>query len=247
VEDFYGRFASYVELVLATIRSSISRIIANALLNTLAINDRFPDHPPRGTTTVLNFSRPRRCCLRHTPARPPADEVSGGFYTPVGTRRNFFNWIIVGASAIIGFGLAIPLVGYVISPTLKRREQAWRPVGKVDDLPVGEPRDLTYAMTVKDGWRETKAIKAVWAIKHPDNTVTVYSPICPHLGCGFRWDSRDRKFKCPCHGSLYALNGEVLGGPAPRPLDVLPSKIENGQLYVVYKEFKSGLAKQVEL
>jgi menaquinol-cytochrome c reductase iron-sulfur subunit len=94
---------------------------------------------------------------------------------------------------------------------------------------------------------ETKAHKAVWAVKQADGQVTVFSPLCTHLGCGYRWDDPDRKFKCPCHGSIYDATGKVLGGPAPRHLDVLPSKVENGKLFVIYKEFKAGLPNSVEL
>jgi menaquinol-cytochrome c reductase iron-sulfur subunit len=46
---------------------------------------------------------------------------------------------------------------------------------------------------------------------------------------------------------VFDISGRVVGGPAPRPLDALPSKVENGRLLVVYKEFKSGVARQVEL
>jgi menaquinol-cytochrome c reductase iron-sulfur subunit len=38
-----------------------------------------------------------------------------------------------------------------------------------------------------------------------------------------------------------------MAGPAPRSLDVLPTKIENGHLFVIYKEYKAGLPKAVEL
>ncbi|GJL55609.1 MAG: menaquinol-cytochrome C reductase iron-sulfur subunit [Nitrospirales bacterium] len=167
--------------------------------------------------------------------------------TPVGTRRSFVKWVTGLSSAFIGLSLAIPLIGYVISPALTRRKASWMPVEKVENLPVNEPKDLDYAVTTQDGYLETRQTKAVWALKHPDQTVTVFSPICPHLGCGYHWDSQDRRFKCPCHGSVYDMNGKVLGGPAPRPLDVLPSKIENGELLVIYKEFKSGLSTKVEL
>ncbi len=183
----------------------------------------------------------------NTPDHPAQHDLEGGFSTPVGSRRTFFGWTIAAISSIISLSLAIPLLGYVISPALKRRKQTWMRVGKVDDLQIGQPKDLEYAMTVKDGWRETSAIKAVWAVKQADNEVTVFSPICPHLGCGFRWDGQARQFQCPCHGSVYDIDGKVIGGPAPRPLDSLPAKVEDGQLLVIYKEFKSGLSKKVEL
>ena len=178
----------------------------------------------------------------------PTDEgLDIGVSTPVGTRRSFMTRVTAAISAFIGLGLASPLIGYVIYPAFIRQKKTWTAVAKIEDLPVGIPKALDYSVSLKDGWMETKAVKAIWALKQPNNDITVYSPICPHLGCGFQWSGSDQKFKCPCHGSVYALSGEVLGGPAPRPLDVLPSKVENGKLLIIYKEFKSGLKEQVEI
>lgn len=174
-------------------------------------------------------------------------ELVHGLSSPVGTRRTFFQWVIAAATGVIGLGLAGPLAGYLVSPALKRREQPWVEVGRVGDLKVGEPTQLDYVRTVHDGWMENRLHKAVWAIKQPDGQVVVFSPMCPHLGCGYRWEDGEHKFKCPCHGSVYDAEGKVLAGPAPRHLDVLPSKIENGKLFVIYKEFKSGLREAVEL
>ena len=168
-------------------------------------------------------------------------------YSPQGSRRQFFQWVITTAAAFIGLGLAVPLVGYVIYPALKRRARSWVNVAAVDELSAGNPKQLDYVATIQDGYLETKTQKAVWAVKQDDGQVTVFSPICTHLGCGYHWDAADRKFKCPCHGSVYDLTGRVLAGPAPRPLDVLPSKVEQGRLLVMYKEFKSGVTGQIEL
>ena len=174
-------------------------------------------------------------------------EFVPGLSTPIGTRRTFFRWVTTVAAGMIGIGLAIPLIGYVISPALKRREQTWVEVGSVGDLPVGDPKPLDYVQTIQDGWMESKVQKAVWAVKQADGQVTVFSPMCTHLGCGYRWEDADRKFKCPCHGSVYDADGKVLAGPAPRRLDVLPSKVEDGRLFVMYKEYKAGLSAPVEL
>ncbi len=170
-----------------------------------------------------------------------------GLSTPIGTRRTFFRWVTGAAASLIGLGLAIPLIGYVISPALKRREQSWVEVGSVDDLLVGKPKPLDYVQTIQDGWMASQTHKAVWAIKQADGQVTVFSPMCTHLGCGYRWEDADHKFKCPCHGSVYDADGKVLEGPAPRRLDVLPSKVEGGRLFVMYKEYKAGLSTSVEL
>ena len=168
-------------------------------------------------------------------------------FTPEGSRRRFFQWVTRAAMGVIGFGLAIPLVGYVMFPAFKRRESSWVDVGSQDEVPVGEPAQLDYVATIHDGYVETKSQKAIWAVKQPDGEVTVFSPMCTHLGCGYTWDRGDKKFKCPCHGSVFDLSGQVLGGPAPRPLDRLPAKVENGRLLVTYKEFKAGVREQSEL
>ena len=151
------------------------------------------------------------------------------------------------ATGVIGLGLAIPLAGYVSSPAFTRRKGEWTEVGPTDGMQVGAPEELDYTGAVKDGWREVTAKKAVWAVKQSNGEIVVFSPICPHLGCGFRWNAGAEQFQCPCHGSVYDVTGKVLAGPAPRSLDILSSKVQGGQLYVIYKEFKSGLDHPVEL
>ena len=44
------------------------------------------------------------------------------------------------------------------------------------------------------------------------------SSVCTHLGCVTRYQPGKQIIACPCHGSLFGLDGEVLAGPAPRPL-----------------------------
>ncbi|HUM38238.1 MAG TPA: ubiquinol-cytochrome c reductase iron-sulfur subunit [Nitrospira sp.] len=170
-----------------------------------------------------------------------------GFSTPVGSRRTFFHWITLAAAGFVGLGLSIPLLSTLVSPAFQRRHRDWVDVGPVDELSSGHPKQLDHVTTVRDGWLATTAHKAVWAVKQAQGDIKVFSPICTHLGCGYRWDETDKKFLCPCHGSAYDVNGQVVGGPAPRPLDVLPSKVEGGRLLVMYKEFKSGLGESVEL
>ena len=138
---------------------------------------------------------------------------------PEGSRRSFFQWVTKAVMGLIGVGLAVPLVGYVISPALKRREQTWVDVGGADEGQTGEPSQREYIATIRDGYVETKSHKAVWALKQSEGQVVVFSPMCTHLGCGYTWDATERKFKCPCHGSGYDSEGINFEGPAPRPMD----------------------------
>ncbi len=166
---------------------------------------------------------------------------------PRGSRRTCLVRMIQLIPALMGLSLFYPLLRYVSAPAFASRAGVWTPIGKVADLPIGQPQELEYTNMGKDGWRTTSTKKAVWVVKQADGVITAFAPLCTHLGCGYRWDAPSRQFHCPCHGSVFDVTGNVVTGPAPRPLDVLPTKVENGQLVVLYKEFKSGLSHPVEL
>ncbi len=55
---------------------------------------------------------------------------------------------------------------------------------------------------------------------------------CTHLGCSVPWVEAENQFHCPCHGSLYDKTGVVLGGPAPRPMDIFPVVVKNNEVWV---------------
>ena len=68
----------------------------------------------------------------------------------------------------------------------------------------------------------------------PAKNNQVLSPICPHEGCEVLWDGQRNQFACPCHESYFAADGARISGPAPRGLDALPSRVQDGNLQVQY-------------
>jgi thiosulfate dehydrogenase [quinone] large subunit len=58
--------------------------------------------------------------------------------------------------------------------------------------------------------------------------VVAYSRVCTHAGCLVGYDASQQVLYCPCHGAEYdpARHAEVLGGPAPRPLQEIPVTID---------------------
>jgi len=55
---------------------------------------------------------------------------------------------------------------------------------------------------------------------------------CTHLGCTVPWRDGEDRFLCPCHSSIFTQVGEVISGPAPRPLDLFPLEIVDGDIVV---------------
>lgn len=60
------------------------------------------------------------------------------------------------------------------------------------------------------------------------------SPVCTHQGCTV--DVQSRYLVCPCHGSTYTREGEVVRGPAPLPLRRFPVRVEAEDVLVVATE-----------
>jgi len=160
------------------------------------------------------------------------------------SRRKFMIRTIIGIGAFIGAAIAIPLGGFGILPVLRKKEPGWSDAGSAADLNTDSPQERRFFQTVKSGWQEERVERAIWLVKKADGSITAFSPNCPHLGCGYRWFSQERQFKCPCHASVFDIDGKVIAGPAPRALDSLSAKIENGKVLVKFEIFQVGTAKK---
>ena len=78
--------------------------------------------------------------------------------------------------------------------------------GSVDEVVPGEGRIVGDGLGQRAAYRDD------------DGTLHELSARCTHLGCIVNWNSAERTWDCPCHGSRFAATGEVIEGPAVRPL-----------------------------
>lgn len=139
------------------------------------------------------------------------------------TRRDFlvlmgWGWL---SAALGGFGLGLlkflfPSVLYEPNPTFK--------AGKPGEYPLDNGKAVVF-----DRWQ---AEKRVWIVSNPDG-IYAFEAKCTHLGCTPRWEVASQRFKCPCHGSQFNIEGDVVGGPAPVPLYRIATTLsQDGQLFV---------------
>ncbi len=147
-------------------------------------------------------------------------------------RRTFFKMGMAAIGGLIGIAMAIPLVGFAISPAFRKASKKWVDLGIADLLKGSQYKKINYTFSTKDGWVETNKRRSVYVTDQGDGTFLVYSRVCSHLGCLVRWDERKDQFFCPCHGAVFDSAGNVVAGPPPRPMEKLPVKVEDGILYV---------------
>jgi glycine/D-amino acid oxidase-like deaminating enzyme/nitrite reductase/ring-hydroxylating ferredoxin subunit len=82
--------------------------------------------------------------------------------------------------------------------------------GTIDDIPAGEGR-------IVDLNGERAAV-----YKDEQGALTALSPTCTHLGCIVSWNTAERTWDCPCHGSRFDTTGRVIQGPAVKDLERKP-------------------------
>lgn len=103
---------------------------------------------------------------------------------------------------------------------------------------IGVPSDYSLG-TVSTKWT---AARGIWVV-HTDqykgrDLIYALASVCTHLGCTPSWLEGEQKFKCPCHGSGFYINGVNFEGPAPRPLERVGLRLASDGMLEVDKSVK---------
>ena len=86
-----------------------------------------------------------------------------------------------------------------------------------DLVTPGEVEDVSQ-INRGDGAIVRRGVTKVAVYRDDDGTLHERSAICTHLGCVVQWNSTERTWDCPCHGSRFHTDGHVVNGPAIHPL-----------------------------
>jgi menaquinol-cytochrome c reductase iron-sulfur subunit len=169
------------------------------------------------------------------------DQSGGPTHDPTSPpRRSFLGGLLATGTAGVGALLVIPVVRFVLHPLLANTtEKSWSDVGKMDAFQaITAPVQRLVQIEQLDGWRRTVSQKPVYVTRDSAGQLAVLSAVCTHLGCSVPWIEKQDKFICPCHQAIFDPTGKLIGGPAPRSMDALPMKIEQGVLKVEYQFFR---------
>jgi len=134
------------------------------------------------------------------------------------SRRDFFKLIttaLLAVSGALGIGALIRFLNYQTEPPVKTKFD----VGPASNYPVGSRSFIPDVPAV---------------LIHAAGGFSALSLVCTHLGCTV--EQKDDGFACPCHGSRYDGDGNVLRGPAQKPLRSLRVEITSDQYLILHTD-----------
>ena len=176
------------------------------------------DLPPVGEM-LAQLKAGKKPAVVEAPVKPtlklptrPAPKVA-----PQPTRRAFLLDVLLSPFALAWTVLAATTGAWVLMlarfmfPNMIVEPPTSFKIGPPSDFPLGT---VSTKYTAANG---------IWIV-HTDqykgkDLIYVLASVCTHLGCTPSWLEGEQKFKCPCHGSGFYINGMNFEGPAPRPLE----------------------------
>lgn len=126
---------------------------------------------------------------------------------------------LTGLAIIIG-----PIIAYFYPSALEEVPSEPVSVGPEAELPLGESKTIRFGRYPALVINTSEGLKA-------------YSAVCTHFACIVKYNLEQDMIICPCHDGLFnPLNGEVISGPPPLPLESFEVEVVDGQIYIGGKE-----------
>lgn len=136
------------------------------------------------------------------------------------SRKSFLK-LTKNTFAVLGLGaVAAPVIAYFFPAELEETPSEPVLAGNVEDLPEGKATKVAFG--------RYPAI-----VVHTKEGIKAYSAVCTHFACITKWDESLGQIVCPCHeGYFDPIDGHVISGPPPTPLESLNVEIDNGNIFI---------------
>ncbi len=144
-------------------------------------------------------------------------------------RRDFLKRFIKAFFFALSLSI-ISIISYIYPTKIKQKKTFYIYLTEEENLPKIGIRRFEYIFK-----NEEKTINSFVFLKKDDKGLAVFSPFCTHLGCLVKWNNIQKEFICACHGGRFDVEGKVIAGPPPMPLERLPFDIKDGKVYIGIK------------
>lgn len=137
----------------------------------------------------------------------PNREAETSIGSDAAARRRFLNYLLgtgFGATALAVF---YPILKFITPPEVIEAAQNSVTAGKVSELALNSGKIFKFGN------------KPGLLIRSATGEFKAFSAVCTHLDCIVQYEPEKKQIWCACHNGQYNLNGQNVGGPAPRPLE----------------------------
>ncbi|MEJ2314069.1 MAG: Rieske (2Fe-2S) protein [Nitrospirota bacterium] len=135
-------------------------------------------------------------------------------------RRSFLKSVLAGLGAAAVAVLGYPVMRF-LAPLRSAVATEKLAISKTD-IPSGDAKEVIY----ND--------KPIIVINRRGKGYIALSRVCTHFGCLVMYDKEQGRLVCPCHAGIFTLEGNVVSGPPPRPLERIPIEVTGDMIFVGY-------------
>ncbi len=136
------------------------------------------------------------------------------------SRRSLIQWLIGGGFAASLAAFIYPVIRFMNPPQVAEAAVNEAAVGSVNDLAANSGKIVKFGS------------KPVLLIRSDASEWRAFTGTCTHLDCTVQYEPASRQIWCACHNGFYDLNGAVVSGPPPRPLEPLDVHVRGEEIVI---------------
>lgn len=123
------------------------------------------------------------------------------------TRSAFIRALIRGSLLAVFSMTLYPVLRYLVPPKFRPSGDTTVSAGKLEELALNSAKIFPFGT------------KPAILIHTPSDEYKAFSAVCTHLNCTVQYDDKTNIIICACHNGRYGLDGRVISGPPPKPLE----------------------------
>jgi Rieske Fe-S protein len=138
----------------------------------------------------------------------------------MGDRRGFIKWLLGGGVLASLASFLYPVVRFMNPPSVSEASVNEVAAGKSQDFKANSGKILKFGS------------RPVLLVRLNETEWKAFSAVCTHLNCTVQYREESHVIWCACHNGMYDLNGNVVSGPPPKPLEEYVVRLRGEEVFV---------------
>ena len=136
------------------------------------------------------------------------------------TRRRMLSWLLGGGAFASIASFLYPVLRFLNPPLITEAAVNEVSAGKIQDLKPNSGKIVRFGN------------KPALLVRISDTEFKAFSAVCTHLNCTVQYRDTTQQIWCACHNGTYDLNGRVVSGPPPNPLEAYVVNLRGDEVII---------------